>query len=266
MRRAQYRRYLARVPSSAWSFLDHPGPLPFAHRGGASDWPENTMPAFEGAVDLGYRYLETDAHVTADGICLAFHDDRLDRVTDRTGVIAELPYREVRDARVDGREPIPLMEDLLGAFPHVKVNIDPKHDGAVDALAAVIERTGAVDRVCIGSFSDKRIARLQARLGTELCTSLGPRATAKLRGRSYGIPAGGLPGPCAQVPRAIRGVTLVDERFVAKAHRLGLQVHVWTVDDPAEMHELLDLGVDGIMTDRPTILREVLESRGAWFS
>ena len=223
------------------------------------------MPAFEGAVELGYRYVETDAHVTSDGICLAFHDDHLDRVTDRKGVIAELPYLEVRDARVDGREPIPLMEDLLGAFPDLRVNIDPKHDGAVDALAAVIRRTGSVERVCIGSFSDARIARLQAELGPRLCTSLGPKGTARLRGGSFGLPAGALQSPCAQVPHRVKGITIVDHRFVAKSHALGLQVHVWTIDDPDEMHELLDLGVDGIMTDRPAVLRKVLESRGAWY-
>jgi glycerophosphoryl diester phosphodiesterase len=253
------------VPSSAWPFLDHPGPLAFAHRGGAGDWPENTMPAFEGAVALGYRYVETDAHVTADGICLAFHDEHLDRVTDRTGVIAELPYREVRQARVDGREPIPLMEDLLASFPDLRVNIDPKHDGAVDALAAVIERTGAVGRVCIGSFSDARITRMQERLGPELCTSLGPRGIARLRGGSFGLPAKAPSSPCAQVPPSAKGVPIVDRRFLARAHALDVQVHVWTIDDEAEMHRLLDLGVDGIMTDRPAVLRQVLESRGAWF-
>ena len=99
--------------NAAYPFLHWPGPLAFAHRGGASEAPENTMPAFEHAVRLGYRYLETDAHVTADGVLIAFHDDRLDRVTDRTGVIAELPWSEVQQARVDGREPIPLLEDLL---------------------------------------------------------------------------------------------------------------------------------------------------------
>lgn len=223
------------------------------------------MPAFEGAVELGYRWVETDAHVTADGICLAFHDDRLDRVTDRTGVIAELPYREVRHARVDGREPIPLMEDLLATYPDVRVNIDPKHDAAVDALAAVIERTGALDRVCVGSFSDQRITRLQEALGPRLCTSLGPKATARLRGGSFGLPAGRIGGACAQVPHRYKGVTITDRRFVARAHAAGLQVHVWTIDDPAEMHELLDLGVDGIMTDRPSVLRDVLRERGAWY-
>lgn len=223
------------------------------------------MPAFEGAVALGYRWVETDAHVTADGICLAFHDDRLDRVTDRTGIIAELPYREVRQARVDGREPIPLMEDLLGALPDVKVNIDPKHDAAVDALVGVIERTGAVERVCVGSFSDQRIERMQAALGPTLCTSLGPKAIARLRAGSFGLPTGHLGGACAQVPHKFRGVTVTDRRFVERAHAAGLQVHVWTIDDPDEMHELLDLGVDGIMTDRPSVLRDVLQDRGAWF-
>lgn len=253
------------MPSSAWPFLDHPGPLPFAHRGGAGDWPENTMPAFEGAVALGYRYIETDAHVTADGTCLAFHDDRLDRVTDRSGVIAELPYSTVREARVDGVEPIPLLEDLLGAFPEVRVNIDPKHDGAVEAVAEVVRRTASTDRICFGSFSDDRLARLRAMLGPRLCTSLGPKAVARLRAGSFGLPTGAMGGACVQVPHRVKGVRLVDDRFVARAHDKGLQVHVWTVDDPAEMHELLDRGVDGLMTDRPGVLREVLESRGTWF-
>lgn len=247
-------------------FLDHPGPIPFAHRGGAGDWPENTMPAFAGAVALGYRYVETDVHVTADGVLVAFHDERLDRVTDRTGVIRELPWREVRRARVAGREPIPLLEDLLGTWPDLRVNVDPKHDSAVDALAATIRRTGAIDRVCVGAFSDRRLGRLRAVLGPRLCTSLGPRGVARLRAASFGLPSGRLPARCAQVPPTAGRVPLVDERFVRAAHHRALQVHVWTVDDEAEMHRLLDLGVDGIMTDRPAVLRAVLEARGAWVS
>ena len=252
--------------SSRWPFLDHPGPLAFAHRGGALEHApfENTMLAFQAAVDLGYRYLETDVHATADGALLAFHDDRLDRVTDRVGRIAELSLREVAQARVGGREPIPLLEDLLGAFPDVRVNIDPKADRAVVPLAGAITRTGSEDRVCCGSFSDRRLARLRRLVGPRLCTSLGPAATARLRGASYGVPTGPLPAPCVQVPHRYRGRVLTDERFVATAHRLGLQVHVWTVDDDAEMDELLDRGVDGLMTDRPTLLRDVLTRRGTW--
>lgn len=222
------------------------------------------MPAFEAAVRLGYRYLETDAHVTADGVVLAFHDDRLDRVTDRTGEIATMPFAEVAAARVDGREPIPRLDELLIAWPDVRVNIDPKHDESVEPLAEVIRRTATLDRVCVGAFSDKRIERLRKLLGPRLCTALGSRGVARLRGASYRLPGGSFAAGCVQVPRRARGLTIVDEKFVAAAHDRALQVHVWTIDDPAEMAELLDLGVDGLMTDRPTALREVLRSRGEW--
>jgi glycerophosphoryl diester phosphodiesterase len=252
-------------PSADWPFLDHPGPLAFAHQGGASEMPENTLSAFQHAVDLGYRYVETDVHATADGVLVAFHDDRLDRVTDRTGVIGALPYDEVRRARVDGREPIPLLEDLLTTWPDLRVNIDPKHDAAVAPLAEVILRTGAVDRVCVGAFSDRRIARVRELVGPRLCTSMGPRQVAALMAAARGMPgAGRVRAPCAQVPTRQGRIPLVTDRFVAAAHRFGVQVHVWTIDDPAEMERLLDLGVDGIMTDRPRALRDVLERRGQW--
>jgi glycerophosphoryl diester phosphodiesterase len=254
------------VPRNAvYPFLDWPGPLAFAHRGGSSEAPENTMPAFEHAVGLGYRYLETDAHVTADGVLIAFHDDRLDRVTDRHGVIAELPWSEVARARVDGREPIPLLEDLLTAWPDVRVNVDPKHDAAAEPLAAAIVRTAAVDRVCVGAFSDRRIAKVKALVGPGLCTSMGPREVAQLMSAARGLPGRGrLRSPCAQVPARQGRVELVTPRFVERAHEHGIQVHVWTIDDEDEMTRLLDLGVDGLMTDRPILLREVLVRRGAW--
>jgi glycerophosphoryl diester phosphodiesterase len=249
-----------------FEFLDWPGPIAFAHRGGASEAPENTMPAFEHAVRLGYRYIETDVHVTADGVLLAFHDDVLDRVTDGRGHIDALPWSVVQQAKVDGREPIPLFEDLLGAFPEIRVNIDPKHDGAVSALVDVLKKCNAVDRVCIGAFSDRRLARVRGLLGPTVCTSLGPRNIARLRSASYGLPVGRLPAPCAQVPTRVRNATLVDARFVTEAHDRGLQIHVWTIDDRDEMIRLLDLGVDGIMTDLPGVLREVLEARGQWIT
>lgn len=222
------------------------------------------MPAFEAAVRLGYRYLETDAHVTADGVVLAFHDDRLDRLTDRTGEIATMPYSEVAAARVDGREPIPRLDDLLAAWPDVRINIDPKHDESVELVAEAIRRTATVERVCIGAFSDKRIERLRELLGPRLCTALGPRGVARLRGASYRLPSGSFAAGCVQVPRRTKGITIVDDKFVAAAHRRALQVHVWTIDDPAEMADLLDLGVDGLMTDRPAALRDVLRQRGEW--
>jgi glycerophosphoryl diester phosphodiesterase len=222
------------------------------------------MPAFAGAVALGYRYVETDAHVTADGVVLAFHDDRLERVTDRRGIVAEMTWSDVRRARVDGIEPIVLLEDLLGEWPDLRVNIDPKHDAVVTPLADLLRRTGAVRRVCVGSFSDRRIQRLRYLLGPELCTSLGPGSVAALRLASLGLSRRAPGGSCVQVPVGLKHVPIVDDRFVRTAHRFGLPVHVWTVDEPGEMDRLLDLGVDGIMTDRPAILRDVLERRGLW--
>ena len=222
------------------------------------------MAAFAAAVALGYRYVETDVHVTADGKVLAFHDERLDRVTDRSGRISELPWSAVRRARVGDRETIPFLEDLLGTWPELRVNIDPKHDGAVEPLGAVLRRTGSVERVCVGSFSDRRLNVLRRLLGPRLCTSLGPVGTARLRVASTGAPVGRFPAACAQVPVRSGRIPLVDRRFLAAAHRRGLQVHVWTIDSEAEMTRLLDLGVDGIMTDDVVTLREVMISRGHW--
>jgi glycerophosphoryl diester phosphodiesterase len=256
------------VPPSEWPFLDTPGVLAFAHRGAhgpdVGGLPENTMAAYEAAVRMGYRYVETDVHRTADGVLVAFHDEGLDRVTDRTGKIADRPWSEVREARLAGGHGVPLFEDLLGTWPEVRVNVEPKADASVDLLADVIERTGSLDRVCVGSFSGKRLTRLRARLGPRLCTSMGPLATVRLRIASLGVPVGSINAACAQVPVRQSGVPVVDRRFVAAAHRRGLQVHVWTVDDRAEMEGLIDLGVDGLMTDRPAVLKDVLTARGAW--
>lgn len=246
-------------------FLDHPGPLAFAHRGGAAGGLENTMAAFRHAVDTGYRYIETDVHATADGVLVAFHDATLDRVTDGAGRIAELPWSEVRRARVAEREPVPLFEDLLTAFPDVRWNVDVKAEPALLPLIELIGRTGAWDRVCVGSFSEARVARAQRLAGPKLATSLGTRGVLGLRLRSWGLRAGlRRSAVAAQVPVEQSGVRVVDHRFVRTAHAQGLHVHVWTIDDPGQMHRLLDLGVDGIMTDHTETLRAVLEERGDW--
>ncbi|WP_433501190.1 glycerophosphodiester phosphodiesterase [Sphaerimonospora sp. CA-214678] len=254
-----------------FGFLDHPGPLAFAHRGGAAEGHENTMPAFARAVELGYTYLETDAHATADGVLVAFHDHTLDRVTDRRGRISALPYREVRRARIAGREEIPLIEDLLGTWPDVRFNIDVKESPAILPLARAIRRTRAYDRVCLTSFSDVRLAQARRAIGREVCSSLGPRGIAALRAASVGNGYGRLLArlaqagvPCAQVPVGLFGLRFITRPLVRTAHAIGMQVHVWTVNDPVVMERLLDLGVDGVMTDNITGLREVLKSRGQW--
>ncbi|TXJ71783.1 glycerophosphodiester phosphodiesterase [Streptomyces lavendulae] len=246
-------------------YLDHPGPLAFAHRGGAADGVENTVAQFRRAVELGYRYIETDVHATADGRLVAFHDTTLDRVTDGAGRIADLPWAEVQRARVGGREPVPLFEELLETFPEVRWNIDVKAEPALRPLLDLLERTGAWDRVCVGSFSEARVLRAQRLAGPRLATSFGTRGVLSLRLRSWGLPAAvRRSAVAAQVPEAQSGVPVVDARFVRAAHARGLHVHVWTINEPERVHRLLDLGVDGIMTDHIDMLRKVMEERGLW--
>ena len=220
------------------------------------------MLAFASAVALGYRYLETDVHVTSDGVLVAFHDDILDQATDRTGAVAEVPWSEVRLARVQG-EPIPMLEDVLGAWPEARVNIDAKSDGAVAAIVEVLDRTAAHARVCVGSFVDGRVERLRELTGGRVCTWMGRRQILRLRLASLGLPGRSF-APCAQVPVRHGPWPVVDRRFVEAAHGLGVAVQVWTIDDRAEMERLLDLGVDGILSNRPTLLKQVLVERGLW--
>jgi glycerophosphoryl diester phosphodiesterase len=228
------------------------------------------MSAFRHAVDLGYTYLETDVHATHDGVLVAFHDPDLSRTCGVPGTINALSWREVAAARVDGREPIPRLEELLEEFPNARFNIDCKADSAFDSLVAALRRTDCLDRVCVGSFSDLRLRRLRATFGPRLLTSFGPAQVAALRaGRR--VPGGGsiaqIPmrlGMIDVLPRWIHGVAVTTAALTARAHRFGYHVHVWTVDDVDDMRNLLDEGVDGIMTDRPQVLKDLLVERGQW--
>jgi glycerophosphoryl diester phosphodiesterase len=257
----------ARRLPTRFPFLDAPTPIAFAHRGASACGLENSMAAFEAAVRLGYRYLEIDVRATSDGVPVVFHDPTLSRVTGRPGRVAELTWAQLARVRIGGREPVPRLDEVLGAWPDVRVNLDVKTSAAVAPLAAALRRTAAVDRVCVGAFSDARLARIRALVGPRLCTSLGPRAALALRVAA--LVGGGRPVtpdgvPCAQVPSRAGRVVVLDRRFVAAAHDRGLHVHVWTINSAAEMARLLDLGVDGIMTDRAELLRELLAQRGLW--
>ena len=282
------------------AFLDHPGPLAFAHRGGAAHAPENSWRAFEHAVGLGYEYLETDAQATADGVLIAFHDRTLDRVTGQPGRVCRLTHKDIAGVRIGGTEPIPVLEDVLAAWPDVRFNIDLKDTPAVAPLAGVLRRTNAWDRVCVVSFSASRLRAARRALDRPVCMAASPLGTAMVRlgappaprsprGRSrqragQRPPAAGpmaasarrpgaagrRPGPlaarlaaagvrCVQVP-----VPVATPSFIRRAHKLGLQVHVWTVNDRPTMEALLDRGADGIMTDDTVALRDVLVGRGQW--
>lgn len=246
-----------------WPFLEWEGPIPVAHRGGAAEQPENTMAAFAAAVDLGFRYVETDVHATADGVLLVFHDHTLDRVTDRTGDIGALPYAEVRRALV-ADEPIPRLEEVLASWPDLRVHVDAKHLPAAAPLVSAVERAGAQDRVCIGSFSDRTVRALRRLAGGRICTWMGRAEILSLRLASLGLPVPRTAAGCTQVPVRQGRLRLVDERFVATARRRRVGVHVWTVNDREAMEWLLDLGVDAILSDTPTLLKQVFTERGLW--
>jgi len=248
-------------------------PVAMAHRGFSPAGAENSMAAFRAAVALGYRYLETDVHTTADGVLLLFHDDTLDRVTNGTGRISALPAAAVARARIAGTEPIPLLAELVVEFPEIRLNLDVKDWNSVDTLAAAIEQYSLHDRVLIASFSDRRRRAVLSRLSRPAAGSagmvsnalfvlLGPLLPPALLRR---VAARVLDGVQAlQVPVRYGAVPVVTAGLVRRAHRHGLQVHVWTINDAAQMHRLLDLGVDGIVTDRADTLKSVLQERGQW--
>ncbi len=254
------------------SALDQPGAvLAFAHRGGSYhpeiEGLENTLTAFRHAVDLGYQYLETDVHASSDGVLLAFHDDVLDRVTEHSGPIAAHAHADLAKALIGGREEIPTLQSLLEEFPEARFNIDIKSEAAVTPLAEMITAMGAVDRICVGSFSQRRIARFRTELGTPVATAAGPLDVGLFRylPSKRLIDAVVRSGAAAlQVPSQRGRLNIVTPELVTRAHALGRHVHVWIIDDHEEMHELLDMGVDGLMTDRTDLLRDVLIERGQW--
>ncbi len=245
-------------------FFDHDGPIPFAHRGGAAEGAENSLAAFEKVIDGGYQYLETDVHATSDGKCVIFHDHTLERLTGHKDRVRDLTWNELRSIGVDG-ESIPLLEDVLVTWPGVRFNIDAKEAPVMAPLVRVLESTKSERRVNIGAFSDARLAAIRRMTQGSVSTICGPRDIVRQYLRAHGFGATvAQHAQCIQVPLGIGPIRFDTRRFIDAAHEVGLPVHYWTIDDPATMNRLLDIGADGIMTDRPTVLRGVLESRGLW--
>ncbi len=246
-------------------FFDNVDTLAMAHRGGAGETAENTRTGFEYAVSLGYIYLESDIQVARDGVAVLFHDPKLDRTTRATGSISDYTWEQLRRVSTDaGVDQIMRVDEALSSFPAQKFNLDLKCEAAVSAFVEIMDSTHAYDRVLASSFSDDRLRRVRKRLGPRLVTSAGPREVGKFLAGSWGL-RHRTTGPMAlQIPSSIKGVPVVTEALVNHAHDRGLQVHVWTIDDPAEMTRLLELGVDGLMTDRPSVLRSLLIDRDAW--
>nr|WP_205163977.1 glycerophosphodiester phosphodiesterase [Arthrobacter roseus] len=250
-----------------------------AHRGYSQAGHENSMAAFAAAVELGYGFVETDVNTTADGVLMAFHDDVLDRVTDGTGRIADYTREELRSIRIGGMEPIPTLEEILVRWPELRLNVDVKDEAAAVLLAELMHQHQACERVLVASFSDRRrlktlrtLRRLRKERGLNsqgavasspgywvmaAVVLLGRLGLARMIARMARI-------QCVQVPLTYKGMRVVTAGFVRRCHRAGLQVHVWTINDSSCMNELLDIGVDGILTDRADILAGVMRERGNW--
>lgn len=240
-----------------------PGPLAIAHRGGAGLAPENTLDAFRTSYALGLRYLETDVRLTADGELVAFHDARLERVTAARGRVRSRTLAELAGLPVLGGEPVLPLGVLLAAFPEACFTLDVKDPAVVAPLARLLTDTEAAARVCAAAARGSWLRLLRSTTGPGLCTALSWRElvhlTSRPRGR-YGD-AG-----FAHVPLRLGRVPVFRDDLVARAHDAGVRIVVWTVNDPDTMHRLLDHGVDGLITDRPDLLREVLLARGQWHS
>lgn len=256
------RRY--RVPMTRFAYLDAPRPRAMAHRGGSDVAPENSMAAFRHAVDIGYLYLETDVHLSADGVLVAAHDADLSRVSDCDRRIDEMTWDEIAEVDLGGGEHLPRMVDLFEAFPESRFNIDPKADDAVEPLARLIHDAEAIDRVGIGSFSDERLDRMRRFLGDRLCTSPARSGMAKVLTAAYLYPRWTPPYGCVQIPVEFKGVSLARNGLIERIQALGLEVHYWTVNEADEMNRLLDNGADVIITDEADLARSVLEQRGQW--
>ncbi|MCH1542647.1 MAG: glycerophosphodiester phosphodiesterase [Alphaproteobacteria bacterium] len=254
-------------PPAKYKYLAHEGVLAFAHRGGDRVAPENTVAAFQDAVAQGYRYLETDVHASKDGVVYAFHDDDLNRMAagfDGEDVaISTLTAAEIDRLRVHGGHHIPTMAELFESFPEARFNIDAKAWPVVEPLIALINKTETHQRICIGSFSDKRIKTVLRGVG-DICHSLGPLGAVRFRLAAWGRLPIAYSAGAVQFPVSEYGVPMVTPASIAYAHKRGLQVHVWTINNESTMHGLLDMGVDGLMTDDCALLKKVLVARNLW--
>ncbi|NOX21905.1 MAG: glycerophosphodiester phosphodiesterase [Actinobacteria bacterium] len=254
-------------------YLDGEYPIRFAHRGSRVLWPENTAVAFAGAVDLGYRYIETDVRITRDGVVVVFHDDTLDRTTNGKGPVKDWLFEDIkhldagwwfdRDAgfpQRGGEAVVSSLDETFERFPEVRFNIDLKGPGMEWPVADVIRRHGRETSVMVGSFKGRRIGKFRRVTGGAVATSAGPAAALSLYSASRIGKTVSTAASAFQVPFDYWGIN-IDEKFVAAAHRCGAHVHCWTVNEAADMHRLLDVGVDGIVTDRPDTLNEVIAQR-----
>lgn len=273
----------ARQKPSRRPFMRHDSPLFFAHRGGSLLRPENTMPAFEHGMSFGADALELDIQQTRDGELVVIHDPTLDRTTSGSGPVARYALDELRTVDAgyhftpDGGATfpyrgrgiaIPTLRQVFEQFPDTRINIDLKEStpDREARLWALIQEFAAEDRICAGCFTHTALVRFRRLTGGRVATSASPREVRSFVLAALSHTTGLWLRPAydaLQVPDTYGSVRIVSRTTVEAAHRLGVDVHVWTVDERSHMEALLALGVDGLMTDRPDILSDVLTSRSS---
>lgn len=253
----------------SWERTDKP--IVLAHRGGADEYPENSVQAFEGMRAQGFNYIETDAQATSDGVLILIHDPLLDRTTNGSGEISQVSWAEVSQLRDESGHAPMTVKAALDGFPDIDFNIDAKVDGTVEPMIELLRGSDYLDQVLVAAFSEKRLRRIRTAV-PGVATSLGTSGVARLVLASI-LPSflsdlvmKAVPGPsdgaaCVQMPMNFRGVRILSKKLIDIAHGHGLAVHIWTINEVKDMIEILDMGADGIITDRPSLARELIENR-----
>ena len=239
---------------------------PIAHRGGSLEALENSLSAFQNAWALGYRYMETDMQASSDGVVYIFHDDRLERVSNGTGLFSDHTSDQIDALRLNNGEAIPRLSDVLDALPEAIFNIDMKRANGTKPLAEFLATHPQAHRVVAASFSAARLRQLKGLVNHPIAVTAVQNDIIRMKFASWGIPIAKPDIVAAQVPVRHYGIPIVTPSFVRTCKRLGIKLHVWTIDDADEMRWLIDLGVDGIMTDKPSLLKQVCLEKGCWLS
>ena len=238
--------------------------LAFAHRGGNDFAPENTFESFQFAVDNGFKYLETDVHLTSDNKLMAFHDPTLDRVTNYEGKINDFSSTDLKKVRIKDKYRMPLMAELLESFPDSFFSIDMKCDESVIPLINLIKNNNAVERVCFASFSQDRLNFVRENLNNKCITSMGPKEIIISKILSYINLKKNINSHLASMPISRYNIKLLNKRSINYLKSLNVKVVAWTINNEFQMRNLIKLGVDGIMTDKLKLLKEILIEKNLW--
>ncbi len=252
---------------SSQSFLEYINSTniaPIAHRGASLLATENSFESFRKALDLGYRIIETDIHSSKDGTAYIFHDATLERLTGENLKISDLNDIDIDSLKLNKSSIIPRLSNVFEEFPEGLFNLDAKTWESIMPIASVIKKMGCHSRVCIGSFNHKRINAIIGELGVETCHSMGTRDVIKFylgaqiqRNQSF-------TSQCIQLPIKQFGISLMTEKVLKYARKLGIKIHFWTINDPVTMQKLLELNVDGIMTDDCVLLKKIMKKKNKW--